>query len=164
MRAEIYKAVKTALKSNKNNCNEVQYVGLWNNEIEKIQGNIAFPLPAVFVEFETIEWDQGGLNMRTGDVAIRLHIITAMQMPWVNNETEENRDIEYLELINKINRKIQGLEGDNFSKMMLTTSATNHNHNELVESIERFECRGRDLSSMLKTAPVEIKQTKILKQ
>ena len=164
MRAEIYKAIKTALKSNKNDGNEVQYVGLWNNEIENIQGNIAFPLPAVFVEFETIEWDQGGLNMRTGDVAIRLHIITAMQMPWVNNETEENRDIEYLELINKINRKIQGLEGDNFSKMMLTTSATNHNHNELVESIERFECRGRDLSSMSNPMPVEIKQIKILNQ
>ena len=118
MRAEIYKAIKTALKSNKNDGNEVQYVGLWNNEIENIQGNIAFPLPAVFVEFETIEWEQGGLNMRTGDVAIRLHIITVAQMPWVNNETEENRDIEYLELINKINRKIQGLEGDNFSKIL----------------------------------------------
>ena len=164
MRAEIYKAVKTALKNSQNESREVQFVGLWNNEIENLQGNLSFPLPAVFIEFETIEWEQGGLNMRNGDVAIRLHIITATQMPWINNETEENRDIEYFELINKINRKIQGLEGDNFSKMMLTTSATNHNHKELIESIERFECRGRDISSMTKPISVEIKQLNILNQ
>ena len=35
------------------------------------------------------------------------------------------------------------LAGENFSTFMLTTSATNHNHAELIESIERYVTRAQ---------------------
>lgn len=153
MREELYKKISEAIHKK---VSEIQYTGLWNNDIEKVKGGAVFALPSVFIEFETIEWQQNGQNVRTGDIAVRLHIVTLCTH--VNGYFDDKRDedLKYLHLINRVNRAVQGLEGENFAPLMLTTSATNHNHEELRESIERFVCRARDLSSMKELKKIKL--------
>ena len=43
---------------------------------------------------------------------------------------------------------MQGLRGDNFAGFQLTTSATNHDHAELMESVERFVTNAQDTTAM----------------
>ena len=38
-------------------------------------------------------------------------------------------------------------DGENFSGFMLTTSATNHDHAEIVENVERYVCGVQDLTA-----------------
>ena len=52
------------------------HIDLWNNNVQTLNGGAVWPLPAVFVEFEPIEWRQQNNGARRGDVAVRLHLVT----------------------------------------------------------------------------------------
>lgn len=60
----------------------------------------------------------------------------------------------FLDLIDRVNAAMQGLRGDNFSGFQLTTSATNHDHAELMESVERYITSAQDTTAVPKAAQV----------
>lgn len=127
---------------------EVKFIDLWNEHIAEITAGATWPMPALFIEFETIEWRQEGLNSRRADIGLRLHIITqTVTTSAGHNDNNMQASLEYFDLIDRITSALQGLHGDNFSSWMLTSSATNHNHAELIESIERFIFNARDISA-----------------
>lgn len=56
---------------------KVKYVDLWNQNVEFIEQENAWPTPAVFIEFSPIEWGanhQGELYFTESSVV--LHIVT----------------------------------------------------------------------------------------
>ena len=73
MRKAIYKAVADRLKNQKVG---VKFVSLWNRNTEQLSKQKAFRLPAVFVEFEPIEWSQLSRGARSADIRVRLHVVT----------------------------------------------------------------------------------------
>lgn len=127
---------------------DVAFIDLWNDNVSNLNGGTAFPMPAVFVEFETIEWRQQGNCARMGDVAVRLHIVTKAVVTNGSKDSRMKAALDYLDLIDRINAAIQRLNGPNFASFMLTTSATNHNHAELIESVERYVTRAQDITAM----------------
>ena len=134
MRKEIFLAIARQLSQ----IQEIAYVDLWNSNIDEVEAGSLWPLPAVFVEFEAIEWQHTGLGHRKGEVAIRLHVI---QRAMTYNGSQDERmqaALERFDIIERINNALYGLGGDGFASIMLTTSATNHNHAELIEDIERY--------------------------
>lgn len=156
IRTELINAIFTAIGEN---VPEVAYIDLWNEQIAYIAEGAVWPTPALFVEFEEIAWQQEMQRVRRADVGIRLHIITRHVSGTgvylhttgddseVKNITPATGAVEYFNLIDRINAVMSSLVGENFTPLMLTTSTTNHNHEELVESVERYVCRARDLSS-----------------
>ena len=58
-----------------------------------------------------------------------------------------NEALAVFDLLDAINAAMQGLRGENFSGFMLTTSATNHDHAEIVENVERYVCGVQDLTA-----------------
>ena len=136
---------------------EVKFIDLWNEHIAEITAGVSWPTPAVFIEFETIEWRQEGLNSRRDDIGLRLHIITqTVTTSAGHNDNNMQVALEYFDLIDRITSALQGLHGDDFSPWMLTSSATNHNHAELIESIESFSFNARDTSSKSPTTSASI--------
>lgn len=145
MRKQIFLAICKRLKEA---VPDILYLDLWNNNVAMLAGGAVWPTPAVFVEFETIEWRQQNNGARRGDVAIRLHVVTR-HIP--TNGAEDSRmeaSLAYLDLLDRINAAIQGLRGENFAGFMLTTSATNHDHAELVENVERYVTSAQDITAM----------------
>ena len=71
MREELFEAIKTAMADT-----EVKHIDLWNHNVEFLEQEDAWPLPALFVEFGGISWEPvSGLHLRgTGEV--RLHLVT----------------------------------------------------------------------------------------
>lgn len=144
MRKQIFQAICARLTER---VPDIQFIDLWNNNVQMLNGGAVWPMPAVFVEFEPIEW-------RRGDVAVRLHIVTRTIATHGHNDTKMSDALGFLDLIEQINAAMQGLRGDNFSGFQLTTSATNHDHAELMESVERYVTSAQDVTAAPKAAQV----------
>ena len=128
--------------------NIVPYVDLWNDQINLLGGGTAFETPAVFVEFEQIDWKQQNAGARRGDIPVRLHIVTRAVAAHGVHDQRMGDVLAVFDLINAINAKMQGLRGEGFAGFQLTTSATNHNHAELVENVERLVTSAQDCTGM----------------
>lgn len=145
MRKQIFQSICARLAER---VPEVKFLDLWNNEVQTLNGGAVWPLPAVFVEFEQIEWRQQNNGVRRGDVAVRLHIITRAVTTHGHTDPKQSDALAFLDLIDRVNAAMQGLRGENFSGFQLTTSATNYDHAELMESVERYVTSAQDTTAM----------------
>lgn len=151
MRKQIFTAICKRLAEK---IPELRFIDIWNNNVTLLNGGATWPLPAVFVEFETIEWRQQNNAARRGEVAIRLHIITRAVTTHGHTDSKQTEALAFFDLIDRVNAAMQGLRGDNFAGFMLTTSATNHDHAELLESVERYVTSAQDTTAMPNTGKV----------
>ena len=69
------KQIFTAIRRKAPDCPGIEYVDLWNDNGSHFAGGAVYPLPSVFVEFETIEWHQQNAGARRADITVRLHIL-----------------------------------------------------------------------------------------
>lgn len=151
MRLQIYKAICDRLTAQ---VPDIKHIDLWNNNIAVLSGGAVWPRPAVFVEFEAIEWRQQQNRARMADIAVRLHVVTDAVSYNGSTDPKQDSALAFLDLLNKVNAAMQGLRRENFAGFMLTTSATNHDHAELIESVERYITRAQDTTAMIPTTPL----------
>lgn len=144
MRKKIFKAIAEALA----NIPEVEFVDIWNNQIQTLNGGAAFAVPAVFIEFEELNWKQMNMRSRRGSLGVRLHVISRAVVTHGFNDPKIDEALAIFDLLDNINAAMQNLRGENFTGIMLTTSATNHDHTELIESVERYILDVLDISAM----------------
>ncbi len=132
---------------------EVKHIDVFNEQLANATTGIPFPLPAVLIEFEEIQYKQLANHCVTADVPIRLHVITrTVQANGANSKTFE-ASLSYFDAIDNVNKALSTLQGDYFSTFMHLGSATNHDHGELLESVERYITRIIDKTSQ-RTASV----------
>lgn len=131
MRKELYQALKTQLLESEETASIIQWVDLWNRNVEFIDQDTPWARPAVFIEFQPISWRvlMGGTSYKA-DGKLVLHIVT----DWTGSDT----DIEALDLSEKIQKALKGLSGTSFSAIELLESQTNHDHEDIVENIEIY--------------------------
>lgn len=144
MRKQIFTAIADTLAA----LPGIKFVDLWNNQVQALNGGAAFALPAVFVEFEAIDWHQQNNRARRGSLAFRLHVVTRAVPTHGHTDPRMSEALAVFDLLDGINAAMQGLRGDKFSGVMLTTSATNHDHAEIVENVERYTCGVQDTTAM----------------
>ncbi len=130
MRRELYTAIRDALMAR----GDIMHVDLWNRNVEFIEEDTPWERPAVFVEFDTIEWQRlHGEEMRT-EATLKLHVVT----DW--GETEDS--LLALDLSDAIRLTMENLEGDHFHGIELLSSATNHDHEQILENIDTYSYIG----------------------
>ena len=129
MRKDLFNAIKTKLASD---VPEVKHIDLWNHNVEFIEQEDMWERPAVFVEFGKIEWApfQGGSQRGRGIVTI--HLVT----DW----TEGGHDAAF-DLSHRVYKALDGLSGESFNGLSLMETNTNHNHEEILESIDSYAVR-----------------------
>lgn len=129
MRKELFNAIKSKLASD---VPEVKHIDLWNRNIEFIDQEDVWERPAVFVEFGKIEWSpfQGGCQRGKGIITI--HLVT----DWADGGYDAAFD-----LCHKVHTALDGLSGEDFNGMALMETNTNHNHEEILESIDSYAVR-----------------------
>lgn len=129
MRKELFNAIKSKLASD---VPEVKHIDLWNRNIEFIDQEDVWERPAVFVEFGNIEWSpfQGGCQRGKGIITI--HLVT----DWADGGHDAAFD-----LCHKVHTALDGLSGEDFNGMALMETNTNHNHEEILESIDSYAVR-----------------------
>lgn len=129
MRKELFNAIKAKLGDE---VPEVKHIDLWNHNVEFIEQEDGWERPAVFVEFGKIDWlpFQGGYQRGKGTVTI--HLVT----DWAEGGHDAAFDLE-----SKVHAAIDGLSGEDFNGMALMETITNHNHEEILESIDTYAVR-----------------------
>lgn len=139
-RKRVYLDIINALQSIENN--PIKRIDLWNENVYFIEQEEAFPMPAVFVEFGAIEWEilKGKRSSWRGKGMVKIHIVT----PWVGSAqagaTEQDANLEYWDLAQKIHHELEGLHDDcTYHGMSLIQTLTNHNHEDIVENIEVYK-------------------------
>ena len=127
----------------------ITYVDLWNDNGAHFAGGAVYPLPSVFVEFETIEWHQQQNGVRRADINVRLHILDRANAGIHGSQDPAMAEaLERFDLLDSINAAMQGLRGENFAGFMHTISATNHAHDEIIEDVECFRTSAQDITAM----------------
>lgn len=108
---------------------EVKHVDLWNRNVEYMDEDAAWERPAVFVEFGHIDWNctKGDFFYR-GYGTVRLHIVT----DWQNGGQTGAWGV-----VDAVRRCVNDLN----LPMVCSGSDVNHDHEEMLETIEEYAAR-----------------------
>lgn len=110
----------------------IQHVDIWNNQTEVLDEEVAFALPAVFIEFGDINWKHLRGGKREADVTITLHILT-------DSRTQEYRDnIAVFDLLDGMYRQLHGANGNQLGTFTLINSITDNNFDEVMHNQETY--------------------------
>ena len=122
----------------------IRHIGLWNRQVEFIEQESHFPMPAVFVEFGKLSWrhQQGGLQ--DADLTIGLHILTEAMPEGYDGEEF------HLDLLDKINRCLHGFTGNYWGAFKRSASIPCHDHEEILDDTEVYQTLLYDDSAVKK--------------
>ncbi len=140
MRKQLYLAIIDRLKQLTDDLGHrlVKHFDLWNLNVEFIELERAFEMPAVFIEFCNIEWKTLSGGVQQADVDVRLHVVTRYRGEAADGSPFQADALEHFDLLEKINKALFGLEGNGFKAFKRIGSATNHNHEEIIENVETY--------------------------
>lgn len=128
----------------------IKHFGLWNRQVEFIEQEAHFPMPAVFVEFGKIDWRHQSGGVQDADLTVGLHVLT-IALP-------EGYDGEefHLDLLDGINRCLHGFTGGNWGSAKRVASIPCHDHEEILDDTEVFQMMVYDdtAAKRLKIHPV----------
>ncbi len=140
MRKELYKALCERLKTVGEG--KIKHIDLWNRNVEYIEQEDNWPRPAVFVEFGPIEWQPfTGRAALRGTCRLKLHIVTDWSGSAADGSPHQDELLEVFDYSADIQRALEGMQGQTYSALTLKETHTNHDHDEIVESIEVYELR-----------------------
>lgn len=128
IRKELYAAIKAAI----GRVDKVKHIDLWNHNVEFIEEEAGWDRPAVFVEFGPIAWQPYVGGGYRGEGSVRLHIVT----DWI----EGGQEMAWA-LTSRIREVMEAVDGKGFYDIRLTETLTNHNHEDILESIEGYGFR-----------------------
>lgn len=119
----------------------IKHIDLWNHNVEFLDLEQPWERPAVFVEFTPIVWDtiKLGREYRSKPV-VNLHIVTDWAGDASAGSELQDDALAVLDYSGIIHKALQGLGGEHFNRFDLAETHTNHNHDEIVESIEVYKC------------------------
>lgn len=119
----------------------IRHVDLWNQNVQFIEQEESFPMPAVFVEFGPIEWKPWaqGVEYRA-EPQVHLHVVTQWQGSAADGSERQADSLAAFDLLRHIHEQLTTMTGDEFTAFDLVQSRTNHNHEDIVENIETYQC------------------------
>lgn len=156
MRKQLYLDIKNRLKTIKNDNNEqlFKHFDLWNRQVEFVEIETPFLTPAVFVEFEPMNWQTLGYRVQVCELAVRLHVVTEWHAGTADYTPTEQQALAFLDIIDKMVYVLQGFTTPYMNAWMRTKSITNHDHETYVDNIEEYKCHLRDFSAVKEQTPV----------
>ena len=149
MRRTIYLAIIERLKGADLG---IKHISMWNNNLDRLEKERGFKLPAVFIEFEPIQWGQLQQRVKSAPVRVRLHIVTTTLATPEDGAVYQDDALEYLDLIEAVNGAIEGLSGEGFNGFMLVESIPDHNHTEVYHNEEIFTTQVTNTSAARQAA------------
>ncbi len=147
MRKEIFLAIVAKLSAVVDEENQpiFKHFDLWNQQVEFIEQEDIFGMPAVFVEFGTINWRNLSGGSQEATCNVTLHVLTEWASSAASGAPFQSDALALFDLLDRINKELNGLqEGPTnryFSSMRRVQSDTNHNHDNICESLETFTVR-----------------------
>lgn len=129
----------------------IKHIGLWNRQVEFIEEETPFLMPAIFIEFGKIDWRSQTGGLQDANLTIGLHVLT--------NAVPEGYDGEifHLDLLDKINYCLHGFNSGSMGTLTRVTSIPCHDHEEILDNTEIFKCLVQDDTAVKKQVKISAK-------
>lgn len=150
MRKQLYLDIKNRLMTIKTSNGEplFRHFDLWNRQVDFLEQETPFATPAVFVEFDTMQWRTIGQHTQECDLTVRLHIVTEWFSGTDHLSPIESMALDFLDLSDLVVAHMQSFCTQYTNSWMRTASVTNHDHERYVDSVEQYTCLLRDTSAV----------------
>jgi hypothetical protein len=135
----------------------IKHFDLWNDNVDFLGMEQPAVFPLCFFEFLPIKWEQIGNRVQMGSVTVLLHIVDRLLYPTHSNSEFKSKGLEYLDLLDKINFALSGFSEEGIGTISHTKSNTNHNHEEVIESIEEFTFEAKDDTCVKTLTKISVK-------
>jgi hypothetical protein len=149
MRKEIYQLVESVLSQIMDENNEplIKHFDVFNQQILFITQERPFQTPAVFIDFNRIDWNYMSYGIKEADVAFNLYVVA-------DSTTEKySNSIEVFDLHDKIaavlwNRTENNSDDcDGIGAITLQSSTTDNEFDELRADVDTYVCHVIDRST-----------------
>ena len=103
----------------------IKHIDLWNHN----------------VEFQPIQWNaiQPGAEYRAEPI-VHLHVVTDWQGSSSADSEFREQSLKVFDLLEAIHKQLACRRGKTFLEFDLVGSSTNHNHEEIIENVETYQC------------------------
>lgn len=139
MRKQIFIAICDALKAIDGG-KAIKHIDMWNRQIEFLEQETAFAMPAVFIEFDPIQREYRADGVYSARPTIKLHVVSEWEGSAADGSAYQGESLKVFDLLDKVSVALTDLKGEGFHNMVLYSSVTNHNHEEVLENIECYRC------------------------
>jgi hypothetical protein len=109
---------------------------MWNSSNRKKTGSVRLSLWNSAIQWNAIV---PGVEYRA-EPLIKLHIVTDWEGSSAEGSELQEDALKVFDLSGLIHAQLAGLSGETFLELDLVESDTNHNHEDIVESIEVYQC------------------------
>ena len=163
MRKQLYLDIKNRLKTIQTTEGEqlFRHFDLWNRQVEFLEEELPFATPAVFVEFDRMDWRTLGRKIQECDLHIRLHVVSEWWSETSDLSPIEDEGLRYLDLTDSVVKAMQGFTTPYMNSWMRTASITDHDHLRYVDNVEEYTCLLRDTSAYTEPPKAEVEEIKI---
>ncbi len=153
------KDVYLAIREHILNHTKIKHVRLFNNQFEEMEREDTFPLPCVFIEFASLEWEQKSRGLQEGEAIIRFH---------VGLESVRTEELEMLDLIDQLHSVLQDFSTDISTAMSRETETQDTDHDNVMIWIADYSTRITDesglrrnklISTNIETLDIEVCET-----
>jgi len=137
---------KNLVDNYKTNIPEVKWIDLEHGQIDAFDKNYPVHFPAIFIDFENIQWKNVGRQVQVGDVNINLRIAFKIWSD-TNNLTPDNifnDSMNVLKLLNKIHKYTQAFSGEHFNRLDRISTTTKKRNDGLKVYNIKYKTNMRD--------------------
>ena len=138
---QLYTDIQTRLAAIKNadTTDLLKHFDLWNQQVNFIEEETPFLLPAVFVEIMPIQWQQLSNGYQQAEVTIRLHIVSQWLAQTAKYNPAQSAALDYLDIPAKVFNAMHRFSITNSNQFVRVSSVVNHNHERYVDSVEEYK-------------------------
>jgi hypothetical protein len=154
----LYDGLTEKLAAIKNSADEplFRHIDLWNQNVEFIEQEIPFEMPAAFIEFMPVEWQTLGMKAQQADLTFRIHCVTQWRGSTHHGAAAPETAVDYLHIPTLVLKSLQGMMVEGSGQFTRVRSVINHNHAEIVDSTEYYRGRIEERSAMEVDTPVTV--------
>lgn len=134
-----------------------RHFDLWNNQLQHLQEEKIFETPAIFIEFQPLQWKSTGNNLRQAELNFNLHIVYKTKALTAANSSTQTEALMRFELADAIHKQLRGWSPDRTycGTIAGTASVTDNDHDQLIADVEEFKCQVIDHSAVVELQKVE---------
>ncbi len=130
----IYTSIQEVLKES-----QVKHFALWNEDTTQLGKVLAFGLPAVFLEYMPVPWEQLSNGARKGDINIVLHIVSKrIDYTPIESCDIHKTELDRLDFLDEITDLVTSVQRLNGGRAMLLETSLDHNPSELFHDTLTF--------------------------
>lgn len=112
--SEIYKEIAEKIKAN---IEAIRWIDLWHEQVNYLTEELPFPVPAVFVAFNTRGTDDMSVPVQNCNVQIDFYLFYETFSDSYDGSYNQDSALEFLDRLTELHALFHGKQGEHYSEM-----------------------------------------------